>query len=149
MAFHFPECNESVKAYKVGDHQHEPEIRQVLEDVGKTELDVLFVPHLVPMDRGICSTCYVTLEGTVSEDELYDLYRKRYESETFVRVRKDIPSTKDVTTTNFCDIAVRTRDNTVVVVSCIDNLLKGAAGQAVQNMNIMFDFSENEGLLCL
>jgi N-acetyl-gamma-glutamyl-phosphate reductase len=147
MAFHFPECNESVKAYKVGVHQHEPEIRQVLGEVAGGDVDVLFVPHLVPMDRGICSTCYVSLDGAASEDELYEVYRKRYADEPFVRVRGDIPSTKDVVDTNFCDIAVRCRGTTAIVVSCIDNLLKGAAGQAIQNMNIMSGFAEETGLL--
>jgi N-acetyl-gamma-glutamyl-phosphate reductase len=147
MAFHFPECNESVKVYKVGVHQHEPEIRQVLGDMAQGDVDVLFVPHLVPMDRGILSTCYVSLDGEASEEDLYDLYEKRYADEPFVRVRKDLPSTKDVVDTNFCDIAVRVRDTTAIVISCVDNLLKGAAGQAIQNMNIMCGFPEETALV--
>ncbi len=147
MAFHFPECNESVKAYKIGVHQHEPEIREILGDLRGCDVDVLFVPHLVPMDRGICSTCYVSLDTAAAENDVYEIYEKRYADEPFVRVRRDIPSTKDVVETNFCDIAVRSRDKTAIVVSCIDNLVKGAAGQAIQNMNIMFGVPEETGLL--
>ncbi len=147
LPFHFPECNESVKAYKVGTHQHEPEIGQVLSEIFGHDTDLLFVPHLVPMNRGILSTCYFVLKEPTSEDDLHNLYADRYGDEKFVRVRKDIPATKDSCGTNFCDIAVRARADTAIVVSCIDNLLKGAAGQAVQNMNIMFGLSEESGLV--
>ncbi len=140
------ECSESVKAYKVGVHQHQPEIRQYVSDILGYDPDPLFVPHLIPMERGILSTCYLTLDSEPSEEELFNLYSNCYKDEKFVRVKKNLPATKDVTGTNFCDIAVRTRGNTAIVISCIDNLLKGAAGQAVQNMNIMFNLPEDQGM---
>lgn len=148
---HYPEANESMTAYKVGSHQHTGEILQTARELFGKSVDVLFVPHLIPMDRGILATAYVPLAKTASTAELTDIFARFYADEAFVRVRADdsIPTTKDVMGTNFCDIAVRGVGNLAVVVSVIDNLVKGAAGQAVQNMNILFGLPETEGLLQL
>jgi N-acetyl-gamma-glutamyl-phosphate reductase len=148
LDMHFPEVNEGIAAYKVGTHQHVGEMRQVVNDLAGREIDLLFVPHLVPMDRGILATCYVPLAKDLSTDELKRMYASFYAKEPFVRVRTDdlIPGTKHVYDTNFCDIAVRGFGRTAVVISCIDNLVKGAAGQAVQNMNILFGLDESAGL---
>lgn len=147
LAFHFPECNESVAAYNVGKHRHTPEIAQALGDVAGTAVDVVFTPHLMPMDRGIHSTIYAKLRGSTTESQLYDSFRAFYRGKPFVRVVDRCPATKDVAHTNFCDLAVRVVGNRVVVLSCIDNLMKGAAGQAVQNMNLIFGHEETAGLL--
>jgi N-acetyl-gamma-glutamyl-phosphate reductase len=145
---HFPEANESVSAYKVGIHQHTGEILQGMRQIGGRDVDLLFVPHLIPMDRGILATCYAPLSAPATTQELKELYARSYKSEPFVRVRTDdaTPTTKHVCETNFCDMAVRGFGKTAVVISCIDNLVKGAAGQAVQNMNIMLDLPETAGL---
>jgi N-acetyl-gamma-glutamyl-phosphate reductase len=145
---HFPEANESVSAYKVGIHPHTGEILQTARRIGGRDVELLFVPHLIPMDRGILATCYVPLSTSSPTQELKDLYARTYKSEPFVRVRMDdtTPTTKQVCETNFCDMAVRGFGKTAVVISCIDNLVKGAAGQAVQNMNIMLNLPETAGL---
>lgn len=146
---HFPEANESITAYKVGVHQHMGEIVQTAQTLAGRDVDLLFVPHLIPMDRGILATCYVPLAAAATTDDLKKLYANFYAGERFVRVRTDdtIPTTKQVYDTNCCDIAVRAVGRTAVVVACIDNLIKGAAGQAVQNMNILFNLDEAAGLL--
>jgi len=135
------EVNESFKPYGIPFHRHLPEISEVLG------IKLKFVPHLVPMDRGIVSTVYFRTEAT--EEELRSVYREVYKNEPFVRLRSSPPSTKEVSETNFCDIFVHKDENTgiAVVVSAIDNLVKGASGQAVQNMNLMLGFEETEGLL--
>ena len=145
---HFPEANESVTAYKVGVHQHTGELLQTLARLAGRETEVVFVPHLVPMDRGILATCYVPLAEPADTETLTGLYRRAYENDYFVRVRDDdsIPTTKDVLDSNFCDIATRAIGSTAVVIGCIDNLIKGASGQAVQNMNIMFGLDETLGM---
>ena len=146
---HFAEANENVTAYKVGVHQHTGETLQTLERIAHRSVDLLFVPHLVPMDRGILVTCYAQLFQSHDTDALKKLYLDFYEDEPFVRVHADdaIPGTKQVFDTNFCDIAVRGVGGTAVVIACIDNLIKGASGQAVQNMNIMFGLDETLGLM--
>lgn len=149
LAFHFPEANESVTAYKVGTHQHHGEMIQMLSDVAGYDVDLLFTPHLMPMDRGILATTYVPLENAATTEELMKMYADFYADEPFVRVLTDgsMPNTKHVTDSNFTDIAVTVAGQTAVVISAIDNLIKGAAGQAVQNMNIMFGIEETAGLL--
>jgi N-acetyl-gamma-glutamyl-phosphate reductase len=145
----FSEVNESVKAYRVGNHQHTPEIKTILERVAERELNILFIPHLVPITRGIYTTvCFPYHEG-IDPEALLHLYEEFYREAPFVRVFGDHPpELKFVTGTNYCDVSV-TVDKTkqfLVVNAAIDNLVKGAAGQAVQNMNLMFGFPENEGL---
>jgi N-acetyl-gamma-glutamyl-phosphate reductase len=146
-AFHFPECNESVSAYGVGTHRHMPEIDQVLTDVADADVKVIFTPHLIPMDRGILSTCYAEPTGEFNEDSLPGIFDEFYADEPFVRVSNTLPATKHVTGTNFCDITVRSVRGRVVVISAIDNLVKGASGAAVQNFNLMHGFDETTALL--
>jgi N-acetyl-gamma-glutamyl-phosphate reductase len=144
---HFPECNESVSAYGVGKHRHMPEIDQVLADVAGSEIRVVFTPHLIPMDRGILSTCYAEPTGEFDDKSLLDLVKNFYANERFVRVSSELPTTKQVSGTNFCDITVRTVRGRVVVISAIDNLIKGASGAAVQNFNLMHGLKETTALL--
>ncbi len=143
----YPECNESVSAYNVGRHRHTPEIKQVLEDISGQAVDVIFTPHLVPMDRGILATVYSVPRKSVSEEELFACYREYYREHPFVRVVEHLPATKDSWGTNFCDLTVRVVGGRIITISCLDNLGKGAAGAAVQNFNLMFGFAEVTGLL--
>ncbi|MCU0961721.1 MAG: N-acetyl-gamma-glutamyl-phosphate reductase [Pirellulaceae bacterium] len=139
---HYPECNESVVAYNVGRHRHTPEIDQVLSTVARQAVQVLFTPHLIPMDRGILSTVYAQPLREVREDTLLATLREFYAGKPFVRVVEHLPATKDVYGSNFCDITVRLVRGRVVVFCCIDNLVKGASGAAVQNFNLMYGFPE-------
>jgi N-acetyl-gamma-glutamyl-phosphate reductase len=145
---HFPEANESVMAYKVGTHQHQPEMMQVLSEGAGKKVKVTFVPHLVPMDRGIESTLYMKPAKGATADDVAAAFAKYYGKEPFVRLRGgEFARTKDVTGTNFCDIAWTVAGGWIIVSSAIDNLLKGASGQAIENMNIMFGHERTEGLL--
>ena len=150
LGTHYCEVNENIRAYNVAMHRHTPEIEQELSLLAGEQLTVSFTPHLTPMTRGILSTMYGKLKQPLSGDEVLALYRNHYEGEQFVRVlpKGKLPSTKNVWGTNHCDIApvVDSRTGRVVVVSAIDNLIKGAAGQAVQNMNLMFGLPENMAL---
>ena len=159
LAHHFAEANESVSAYGLGGHRHLPEIVQELAamwprppkvEEPDTQPIVTFTPHLIPMTRGILSTCYATLvAGTVrSGEEALDLYREFYKGEPFVRVVDSPPATKQVSGSNMCLVhpTVDPRTGRLVVVSVIDNLVKGAAGQAIQNMNAMLGLPETAGL---
>lgn len=145
------EVNEGYKAYAVGGlHRHIPEIEQELSLLAGENLKLTFTPHLVPMDRGILSTIYVTPKRKITQEELTTLYQNFYQDEFFVRVCAAglLPSTTFVRGSNFCDIApvLDRRTGRIVVVSAIDNLMKGASGQAIQNMNIICGFSETTGL---
>lgn len=146
----FAEVNESVKAYKVGVHQHTPEIQSILGTITGKKVGVTFVPHLLPITRGIYTSIYAPLKQTISQDDVLNAYQKYYSGEPFVRVSGTrIPEIKHVNYTNFIDIGFRVypENNQLIILSVIDNLIKGAAGQAVQNMNLMFGFEETEGLL--
>ena len=147
----FSEANENFKAYKVLSHQHSPEIEQYLSQLAGKATHIHFVAHLLPITRGILNTMYVQLTEGITLNQVHSLYKKFYKMEPFVRVHPmgSQPETKHVANTNFCDIglAVSADKKMVVVTSVIDNLVKGAAGQAVQNMNIMYGFNEIEGLL--
>jgi N-acetyl-gamma-glutamyl-phosphate reductase len=145
--FHFPECNESVTAYGVGSHRHMPEIDQVLSDAAATPVRVIFTPHLIPMDRGILSTCYALPTRELSTDAAIEILRSHNEAEPFVRVCPSLPATKQVAHTNYCDITARSVRGRIVVISAIDNLIKGAAGAAVQNFNLMHAFPETTALI--
>jgi N-acetyl-gamma-glutamyl-phosphate reductase len=147
LAFHFPECNESVTAYSLGSHRHTPEIEQALTDVAGEPIEVLFTPHLVPMDRGIFSTIYVSPRRLSSETELLDLYRDYYSRAPFIRVTNRLPATKDCWGTNFLDVTVRVVRERIIVLACLDNLVRGASGVAVQNFNRMYGFDERTALL--
>ncbi|MCT4606588.1 MAG: N-acetyl-gamma-glutamyl-phosphate reductase [Marinisporobacter sp.] len=144
----FAECNESIKAYGVGGHRHTPEIEQETSNIYGKEITLSFTPHLIPMNRGILATCYINLKEKQSQEDLYILYKDFYKDECFIRIRKNLPETKWVKGTNLCDIGlcVDERTGRVIILSAIDNLMKGAAGQAVQNMNILFGLKETEGL---
>jgi N-acetyl-gamma-glutamyl-phosphate reductase len=147
LTTHFPECNESVSAYSVGNHRHTPEIEQVLSDIAKKPVSVIFTPHLVPMDRGILSTIYATPTRLVTEAELLELYRSYFSAAPFVRVRANPPATKDTAHTNFLDVSPKVVRGKVVVIAAEDNLVRGASGVAVQNFNRMFGFDERTALL--
>ena len=141
----FVECNENIKAYKIGEHRHSPEMEEVINKIGGSRYSITFVPHLVPYNQGILSTCYVTLKSEMAEEKLQEIYERTYADEPFVRVVEYgvSPSVKNIVNTNFCDIGIKLTDRkTLVVISVIDNLVKGAAGQAIQNMNIMLGLKE-------
>jgi N-acetyl-gamma-glutamyl-phosphate reductase len=146
LTTHFPECNENFSAYNVGKHRHTPEIEQVLSDIAASPVSVIFTPHLVPMDRGIFSTIYATPTGPVTEAGLLELYQAHFAGMPFVRVKADLPATKDTAHTNFLDVCVRVVKGRVVVLACEDNLIRGASGVAVQNFNRVFGFPEPAGL---
>lgn len=147
-AMMFTEVNESVRAYKVGNHQHIPEIRQYLQHFGGGDVRFSFIPHLLPVSRGIYTTIGCRLKSAIGAQEIAGAYEASYATLPFVRiVSPEIPEMKNVQHTNFCDIGFVRDGDQLVVFSTIDNLGKGAAGQAVQNMNIMFDFPQTEGLL--
>ncbi|MBN2831684.1 MAG: N-acetyl-gamma-glutamyl-phosphate reductase [Candidatus Omnitrophica bacterium] len=149
-----PGAVQDFKAYKVGVHQHTPEIDQELSNIGNKRIKVAFVPHLLPINRGILETIYVKKNnigigrGKGKGKGIAGLYKEFYKKEPFIRIKKEgeFPALKDVAHTNFCDIGIRDEDDKVIIVSAIDNLLKGASGQAVQNMNIMCGFTETLGL---
>ena len=146
----FCEVNESAKAYGVTNHRHTPEIEEQLSYANGSPIMVNFTPHLVPMNRGIFATETATLKSSVTADDIKAAYEKHYGNEQFIRLMKDdqVPETRFVEGSNFVDIGFKVdeRTNRVVMMGAIDNLVKGAAGQAVQNMNIMFGFDEAEGL---
>jgi N-acetyl-gamma-glutamyl-phosphate reductase len=146
LSSHFPECNESVAAYNVGQHRHTPEIEQALSDVAGEPVEVIFTPHLIPMDRGIFTTIYAAPDRAFSEEQLLDLYRTYYAGAPFVRVVKHLPATKDSWGTNFVDITVRVVRGRIIVLACEDNLVRGASGVAVQNFNRMYGFDEKTAL---
>lgn len=147
LKFHYPECNESTVAYGVGTHRHMPEIDQILNRFCGAGTNTLFTPHLTPMDRGILSTIYVQTISGEDEASVFERLDKFYADEPFVRISNQIPSTKDVSGTNFCDISVNSCRGMIILVSAIDNLIKGASGAAVQNLNVMYGFDESIGLL--
>ena len=147
----FCEVNENMKAYGVASHRHTPEIEEQLGYAAGRPVTLTFTPHLVPMNRGILVTAYATLAKSITEEELREVYRKYYEAEFFVRLLPEgvCPQTKWVEGSNFVDVNVKLdpRTRRVIVMGAMDNLVKGAAGQAVQNMNLMFGLKENTGLL--
>ncbi len=150
-ALMYPEVSENLKAYKVLAHQHTPEITQTLSNLAEKPVDVAFVAHLIPMNRGILETIYVQFSAISALKNIQQLYKKFYKTEHFVRVLEPgmQPETKHVFATNYCDIglAVDVERKLLVITSAIDNLMKGASGQAVQNMNIMCGLKEMLGLL--
>jgi N-acetyl-gamma-glutamyl-phosphate reductase len=146
LKFHFPECNESISAYGVGTHRHMPEIDELIQRTTGTSIRCVFTPHLTPMDRGILSTIYVHASDGVSVKDLMEELCQFYAQEVFVRVTDELPTTKDVSGTNFCDITVRQSGSTIILLSALDNLIKGASGVAVQNLNVMYDLPETIAL---
>jgi len=144
---HYPECNESISAYSVGKHRHQPEIEQILGRATGHKVQVIFTPHLTPMDRGILTVCYARPTRSLTEAEVLGCLREFYADQPFIRVVQHLPATKDTAHTNFVDIAARIVKNRVVLISAEDNLIKGASGAAVQNFNLMFGFPETTALL--
>lgn len=144
----FGECNESLRAYGIPVHRHLPEIEQELSAAAGSTVRITFVPHLAPMSRGIHTTIFADPAPGVTGDDLFSALAEAYADEPFVRVSSNLPDTKNVTGTNFCDIAVRfdSRCGKVLLLSAEDNLVKGAAGQAVQNLNLMAGLPETAGL---
>ena len=148
----FCEVNESMKAYGVGTHRHTPEIEEQLGYAcGRNDLKLIFTPHLVPMNRGILVTAYANLAKDVTYEEVKAVYDKYYKEETFVRVlERDVcPETRWVEGSNFVDVGfkIEPRTHRLIMMGALDNLVKGAAGQAVQNMNLLFGLPETEGLM--
>lgn len=147
---HYPDLNEGLAAYKVANHRHTPEIEQTLTRIKGEKVSVTFVPHLLPVNRGILATCYGKLQDGVTEDMLWEAYHKAYDGEFFVRL---LPKGKcadihNIKYTNFCDVSlfVDEHTRTLIAISAIDNMVKGAAGQAIQNMNLAFGLEETSGL---
>jgi N-acetyl-gamma-glutamyl-phosphate reductase len=154
------EIKDNFKAYKVDSHQHTPEIEQELSKLAKKKIKVTFVPHLLPLERGILETIYVTLSvkmplpagrQEVSSVKLINMYKDFYKNQPFIRIKSEgeFPSLRDVQHSNFCDIGIKVSKDKklVIIISAIDNLLKGASGEAVQNMNLICGFRETEGLI--
>jgi N-acetyl-gamma-glutamyl-phosphate reductase len=150
LGLSYCEVNDGFRAYKVLEHRHTPEMEQELSLLAGTPVKVTFTPHLVPMSRGILGTLYASLTESRSEEELRELYRQFYQGHPFVRLLPagSLPDTRNMRGSNFCDLALRVAEDgrLVIVLSAIDNLNKGAAGQSVQNFNLMCGFPETMGL---
>jgi N-acetyl-gamma-glutamyl-phosphate reductase len=146
----FSEVNEGVKPYKVGTHQHTPEIEQELGLIAQQQVSLLFTPHLIPMNRGILVTIYAALKVALTKEDIYNLYNTFYKNDIFIRISPldSLPSTQQVKGSNFCDIGtiVDSKTNRLILIAAIDNLVKGASGQAIQNMNIMAGLEEDSGI---
>ena len=147
---HFPELNGSMTAYKVGHHRHAPEMEQTLRTILHREVTLTFVPHLLPVNRGILATCYAKLKNGATMEAIRAAYDARYGGEYFIRLLPEgrAADIRNVWYSNFCDISLHIdeRTGTLIAVSAIDNMVKGAAGQAIQNMNLMFGLDERTGL---
>jgi len=150
LGTHYDEVNESTKAYKIASHRHTPEIEEQLSNAAEENITLSFTPHLTPMNRGILATCYAELKEPYSYNEIKSAYEKYYKNEYFIRLTKEgiFPETKWVKGSNFCDIGftIDKRTNRIIIIGAIDNLYKGAAGQAIQNMNILFGIDEKTGI---
>ena len=142
----FPECNESIVAYNVGKHRHTPEMEQALSDVAGSPVEVIFTPHLAPMNRGIHSTIYAVPTKSILELQLRQLYQDYYKNHRFIRVRDVPPASKDTVNTNYTDIAVHVVRGKIIILVTLDNLIRGASGVAVQNFNHVHGFAEELGL---
>ena len=146
----FCEVNENMKAYGVATHRHTPEIEEQLSYACHQPVTINFTPHLVPMNRGILVTAYASLKPGTTAEEVRAVYKKYYDHEKFVRVldEGECPETKWVEGSNYVDVnfKIDPRTNRIIMMGALDNLVKGAAGQAVQNMNLLFGFDEDEGL---
>jgi len=146
VKFHFPNMNENLFAYGIGTHRHMPEMEQIAGDIAGTDVRILFQPHVGTFDRGIYSTVYSQPKSKIDAEELLQIYDDFYGTEPFVQIRADAPAVKDVAGTNYCHIFPTVVKDKIVCFSVIDNLVKGASGQAIQNMNILFGLEETLGL---
>lgn len=146
----FCEIDEGFKAYKIGQHRHTPEMEQEIGVLAGHDVKISFTPHLLPLSRGILSTIYASVQKDLTTSALVDLYRQFYRGKKFIRIYKEgtLPNISSIRGSNYCDIGLTIdgRTNRVIIVSAIDNLMKGAAGQAIQNMNLMCGISEDTGL---
>lgn len=144
----YSNVNDNFKAYGLKTHRHTIEMQNILDRVSGKNTRLQFTPHLLPVDRGILSTVYIKPAGSIDEVVLRGIYRRFYKDSPFIRMRSQIPAIKDVRGTNYCDLYTTYDERTemIIIISVIDNLVKGAAGQAVQNMNIMFGLDEKRGL---
>ncbi len=147
---HFPQCEASVKPYGVAQHRHIPEMEQYLGEMVGSPIGVVFTPHLIPMSRGILASAYARVDGRLKPEDLYELYKDFYQNKLFVVVLQEgeYPQTKAVCGSNYCHLGVKLdpRNGWAIITSAIDNLVKGASGQAVQCANIMAGWREEEGL---
>ena len=147
----YPECNESISPYGVGNHRHTPEMEQELSTLAGKPVRLTFSPHLIPMTRGMLSTVYINLNQAITDEKLVEHYRSFYKGENFIRVLNPgkFASSHHVLSSNFCDIGLKvdSRNQRLIITSALDNLIKGASGQAVQNMNIMLGLDEKTGLM--
>ena len=150
LSTHFPEENETFAPYKVGAHRHTPEIEETLTNMANDKVNVTFTPHLLPINRGILSTIYCSPKNKINIEEIHKLYVESYKNEPFVNILPlgETASIKNVRLTNDCFISLHSnhRQDQIIVVSTIDNMIKRAAGQAIQNMNIILGFDETDGL---
>jgi N-acetyl-gamma-glutamyl-phosphate reductase len=148
LEYHYAHLNGNLFCYKPFGHQHLPEINAVLSDIAQKDIAVRFSPHVIPAERGILVTAYAELEKPRDKKDILDVYDRYYKDAPFVRVSGSrLPQLKDVVNSNFCDIGFELQDDRIVVVGAIDNLVKGASGQAVQNMNIMLGWDQTLGLI--
>jgi len=145
--FHFPNMNENLFAYGIGSHRHMPEMEQIAAQIAGSKVKILFQPHVGPFDRGIASTVYCNPKDNIDAKKLLTLYNDFYADEPFVQVCNSAPAVKDVAGTNYCHIFPTCAKDKIIIFSAIDNLIKGASGQAIQNMNIIFGLEEILGLL--
>ncbi|MHC4739750.1 MAG: N-acetyl-gamma-glutamyl-phosphate reductase [Planctomycetota bacterium] len=145
--FHFPNINENLFAYGIGSHRHMPEMEQIAAQIAGCDIKILFQPHVGPFDRGIASTVYCHPKTNIDAEKLLTLYNDFYADEPFVQICNTAPSVKDVAGTNYCHIFPTCAKGKIIIFSAIDNLIKGASGQAIQNMNIIFGMEETLGLL--
>jgi N-acetyl-gamma-glutamyl-phosphate reductase len=149
----YTEISEGLHAYKVGNHRHAPEIQEKLSDIAQTRVDITFTPHLIPMNRGILSSIYTTASRTTDAHEIRAMFSDYYHTEPFIRLLPDgvFPDTAWVRGSNFVDIGIFMKPDTgrIIVITAIDNLVKGAAGQAVQNMNLLLNMEETSGIMSL
>jgi N-acetyl-gamma-glutamyl-phosphate reductase len=146
---HYPSVNEDFRPYSLTDHRHTPEIELGLSALSRIELNVLFTPHLSPLSRGILTTAYLDAVAGTTQQDIDDALETLYKDEPFIRIKGAPPSVRDVRGSNFCDVHIRLdpRTRKVIAITAIDNLVKGASGQAVQNMNLMLGFKETTGLM--
>jgi N-acetyl-gamma-glutamyl-phosphate reductase len=148
LKYHYVHLNGNLFSYKPFDHQHLPEINQTLTEIAKRKVEIRFTPHVIPAERGILATIYGSLTKSLSLRSIGDIYSRYYKNEPFVRLLKQgLPELKSVVETNFCDIGFQVQGQDIVIVGVIDNLIKGASGQAIQNMNILLSLPEVTGLL--
>jgi len=151
LTTHYAEVNEGVSPYSLADHRHTPEMEQELSTLAGKPMRLTFSPHLIPMTRGMLSTVYINLNQAITDEKLVEHYRSFYKGENFIRVLNPgkFASSHHVLSSNFCDIGLKvdSRNQRLIITSALDNLIKGASGQAVQNMNIMLGLDEKTGLM--